>query len=115
MEVPLGRTAEMERFPDLGRSIAADAGTDDHLRHFPGGEPRMRKLGRNHRMAAWGVSATVASLIAVAGAPSVLAEDPACVVDGQPVSTSELAADPTRCPAPPAEPAAAPAPAPAPA
>ena len=65
-------------------------------------------------MAAWGVSATVASLIAVAGATSVLAEDPACVVDGHPVSASELAADPTLCPAPAAEPAAAPAPAPAP-
>ena len=55
----------------------------------------MRTYQRHRRSLTWIASLASALAIATAGATAVLAEDPACVVDGTPVTTQQLAADPT--------------------
>ncbi len=70
----------------------------------------MRKLQRHRRSLTWIASLASAVTVATVGATAVMAEGPACVVDGTPITHEQAAADPDLCPA--AEEPAAPAPAP---
>ena len=66
----------------------------------------MRIAPRHRRNLLWLAAIASAATIAVTGASVVLAEEPACVIDGQPISAADAAADPTLCPPPaPSEPA----------
>jgi hypothetical protein len=58
----------------------------------------MRKLQRHRRSLIWIASLSAAVTVATAGATSVMAEGPACIVDGQPVTQEQLALDASLCP-----------------
>lgn len=58
----------------------------------------MRKFQRHRRSLTWIASLSVAAVVAAFGASAVLAEGPACITDGQPISQEQAAADPTLCP-----------------
>lgn len=60
----------------------------------------MRSFSHHRRALTWVGSVVATIAIASAGATAVLAEGPACVVDGTPVTAEQLAADPTLCPKP---------------
>lgn len=69
----------------------------------------MGKIIRFKRGLSWSLGVLITVIVATIGSTAVLAEDPACVVDGHPISQEELNANSDLCPPKQSEVVAAPA------